>query len=86
MELELATNQELMSELTNRSTFLGVIVAYNENLKVQNEIHFEDFKIMARGIPPEIATELFKYISEGIQGSIDGGDIIYHEEPNDDEN
>lgn len=83
MELNLATNDELIEELTSRSTFLGVVVAYEKNFRNQEEIKFEDFKIVARGIPPETAAILFHYISEDIKESVEEGDIIFHEDSED---
>lgn len=44
MDMEFATNQELINELVHRSTFVGCVICGNEEQKFAGQIH-KDFRL-----------------------------------------
>lgn len=63
VDLELATNKELISELTERHNFVGVVVySTDEHLK-EGQVH-NSFAIMARGGDKDAISVLLARMSE----------------------
>jgi hypothetical protein len=61
MELELATNQELIDELINRKTFVGMVVSSRDQHKFVSQIH-HDFRITTN-LPKEQTVQLMRRLT-----------------------
>lgn len=71
-DLAFYTSDELVEELMNRKTFLGLVIRAEEELTISDELP-SSFQMHCRNVTPEQAVGILKHLSESLEEDIDNG-------------
>lgn len=68
MELEFATNKELIKELLKRATFAGIIVSTSKEIE-NNNMTLDEWEFVCKNITPIHAKQLLEFVANKIENS-----------------